>query len=321
MTSVAPHLLELIQAALDDADDPSVPASSLLRKAIRIARLRDDWEAVWWLRLQSFNPRDQRAEYEGLRGELSAHIPADEWESTSARVIDRWMSMRSRRDGMVQAMGLAELESHAQGIATRVRGLPDAPVELDMAVMEFEGILSRIRDAIAIYVGDAEREVRAGFLKSDVFQRNRDFVEAELAHFAPQVLAQLRAAHDRRDQDEPEAFTHALTSCRRALKSLADVLYPANDEEIIGADGRSRTMSDDRFINRLCQFATESASGASRVLTVEHLVAIGDRLKSLVSLGSKGVHADVSADEVDLTITHTYTVIGDLLRMRCVEQT
>jgi hypothetical protein len=41
----------LVTAALDGLDDPRVPLSTIVRKAIRIARLRRDYKNLLWLKL------------------------------------------------------------------------------------------------------------------------------------------------------------------------------------------------------------------------------------------------------------------------------
>jgi hypothetical protein len=107
-----------------------------------------------------------------------------------------------------------------------------------------------------------------------------------------------------------------LTSCRRVLKTLADLLYPADNTMVEGIDGRSRKMTDDKSISRLVQFATSKATGsASRDVVIAQVKALGERLDALNDLSSKGVHAQVSAAEVDQCLIQTYLAVGDLLRL------
>jgi hypothetical protein len=320
VASLAPdaaHLLRLVQSALDDADDPATLASVALRKAVRIARLRDDWEAVWWLRLQTLNPSEQQTEYDELKRELLAYIPVDDWDATSRRVYNKWEALRARSDGMLQVTGLAELEIKIAEITKGLDALGDAPTDLRTALIELRTVVVRVRDAVASYLGVVETQLLAGRVQADVFERNLRFIEAELARIAPQALDQFAAANQRRSEGDAEALTHALTSCRRVLSTVADALYPATGETVVGIDGRPREMTADKVINRLSQFAVESAPrSASRDLVVEQVRALGKRLGDLISLNSKGVHADVTSNEVDLAITHTYAVVGDLLRLR-----
>ncbi len=75
-------------------------------------------------------------------------------------------------------------------------------------------------------------------------------------------------------------------------------------------------MTDDRFIARLCQFVAETARrSGSRDLIVTQVGELGRRLDSLNSIASKGVHANVSAVEVDQCVIQTYLTVGDILRI------
>jgi hypothetical protein len=50
------HVSNLVQSSLDQIDDASVPTSAIARRALRIARLRNDWEGQWWLQLETTTP-------------------------------------------------------------------------------------------------------------------------------------------------------------------------------------------------------------------------------------------------------------------------
>lgn len=213
-------------------------------------------------------------------------------------------------------MSLHDLEAHVDGLAAAVNRLEDPPFDRTTGVVEFRKVEARIREAIATYLADVERQLLSGRLHSTAFERSRRHVEERLAVVAPAALERLRAADNRRAEGDPEALTHALTSCRRVLVSLADALYPATGEVVLGSDPKERKMTEDKFLNRLSQFVIErSTRSASRDLILGQVESLGDRLSNLNSLGSKGVHATASGDEVDLTIAHTYSAVGDLLRL------
>ena len=52
---------DVMRAALDDLDNPAVPTSVVARKALRIARLRNDWNALLWLHTELRPAGDQQA--------------------------------------------------------------------------------------------------------------------------------------------------------------------------------------------------------------------------------------------------------------------
>jgi hypothetical protein len=96
-------------------------------------------------------------------------------------------------------------------------------------------------------------------------------------------------------------------SCRRVLKDFADAVYPAREEK---AEGHA--VTDDKYINRLYAFAKERAGKA---LALEELEALGSALDRMNELGSKGVHTDITKEEVDVVIVRTYILLSQLAKL------
>ncbi|WP_100485020.1 hypothetical protein [Mycobacteroides abscessus] len=114
----------------------------------------------------------------------------------------------------------------------------------------------------------------------------------------------------------PEDYAHALTSSRRLIKALADALYPARVEEVEGIDGTPRSMSDDRYKNRLTEFVRSHVEGKRhKQVVVQILGDLYGRLNALDGLASKGVHDDVTQAEAELCVVWTYMLAGDIVRI------
>jgi hypothetical protein len=108
-----------------------------------------------------------------------------------------------------------------------------------------------------------------------------------------------------------------LLSCRRALKSVADLLYPAAAQPAIDGDGVEHALTDDKWVNRLCEFVKQklSDSTSGEVLQTQ-IDDLARRFRGLGQASSRGVHADVSEFELNQAVVQTYLTIGDLLRLR-----
>lgn len=184
-----------------------------------------------------------------------------------------------------------------------------------MPLTERRGVLERVKDAAYTYVLDAEAQILAGEVVPDSVARGREFVETELARRAPKALEALRAAESRSSENESEAASQAATSCRRAIKALADALYPPGPP-VTGVDGVTRSMDDDHYRNRLTTWVHERKGRSTHAdLLASNLVTLGTRLKSLDDLASKGVHANLSQAEVESCVSWVYMLAADLLRV------
>jgi hypothetical protein len=339
LRSLRTQISSLLEATLTAVDDPAVPVSALARKALRIARLRNDWEAEWWLRMEMTTVTDDLSsplpDVKRISADVAPHLTTDEYNAMGNRVFEKWMhGARSVEKDKFCPTGIADTEARVEGLASQIGAIkiPDglhpvdlyhrsneltnAAVQLNALLMQSRGVLARQRNAIGDYLSEVERQVVFGNVNADVFERNRKYVDERLATIAPQALEQFAAAYRRQDEGDAEARSHALTSCRRVLKTLADALYPATNETVEGVDGARRRMTEDRHISRLCQFVADRPAGsASRKLLERQVKTLGERLDALNALSSKGVHDEVSSAEVDQCLIQTYTTVGDLLRI------
>lgn len=265
-----------------------------------------------------------------VSAEISPHLTTAEYNEMGDRLIRQWLSgPRSLEGGNFMPLGIADMEVRMGNIEAQIGVLPspnDDPyrnaeiikghTKLNEALGQSRSVLGRQRNRIALYLSSVETQMHFGQVNGDIFERNRVYVEERLRSLAPEVLDQFATAYKRHAEGGPEARAHALLSCRRVLKTLADALYPATNESVEGIDGRTRIMDADSYINRLCQFAAEAAHGSSsRDLLVSNVKALGEQLRHLNSLDSKGVHADASSAEADQCLIQTFTVVGDLLRI------
>jgi hypothetical protein len=334
-----PGLAQQIETRLADAmaaaDDASTPVSVVVNKALRVARLRSDWGAVIWLLMETRGAKDKQAKERAGR-EVGPHLTLEEmtrfWkDATEAYISERALTMQSEAimpTSVAEAEGISaalrEQAAHLQP-ASGLEGFMLRDESHDMAktraqflttAADNDAMLARVRTRVADYLSQVERQIAFGQVNADIWERNRAFVDAELAKVAPDALEQFQAAYRRQAENESEARSHALTSCRRVLKSLADALYPATDALVPGADGKSRPMTDDRFVSRLIQFVTDAAPGKTGQVMTAEIQDFGTRLAALNELSSKGVHSKVTQAEVDLSLIRTYLIAGDLLRLR-----
>lgn len=153
-------------------------------------------------------------------------------------------------------------------------------------------------------------------MNADIFDRTRAAVDEHLNRIAPEALEKFKSAYRRVHEGDPESLSQALASCRRILKAVADAVYPATGETVISLDENERTMSDDKYLNRILQAVSDALGkhGEAEVINAT-LKSLGERLKALDGLASKGVHAEVSQQEVDTCVIQTYLMVGDVLRI------
>lgn len=335
------YILNLVGTVLADSN---LSISDLVRQAARIARLRNDYQNLLWLEWETINICDNEQKSEVLR-EVSRHFTDEQLKNYYQTFAEAWMnerkfsvikydltidpekmitpeSVKEIENSLEQSRFLAQEAVSPQGLHHQDLHEAERSNQILRTIghhreKNYEDILGRIKNRTLKYLSNVETQLIYGQLHSDIFEENRLYVDKALNELSPEALRQFVASYQRMKEDNPESWAQALTSARRLLKSLADIIYPPSNEPVKGSDGKERVLKDEMYIARLWQYVFEkigdSTSGALFQTQVEDY---GKRIDRLYELACKGVHADVSKLEVNQCVIQTYILIGDLLRLR-----
>lgn len=318
----------MTERALDEFE-ATESVSALVRRGHRISVLRHDFAGQVWFTLQQ---SDIAGAYRNdlpvhterltdLRGKLIALLGEEEATREYVRQAQRYESSRTY-DGQlhggsveqVQAT-LKQIESayaEMNSLAPRDRDANQAKLIPNIGALT--NVLSTIRQSVHDYLVETEEELESGRTDSKFFDQVYARINSLLSAYAPEAAVNFVAAQERVSFGDDEAISHALTSSRRMIKSLADALYPATNEEVVGTDGVPRKMSDAAYKNRLLKFVQDSIGKHKSGAVLQAVIGdLGNRLNALDALASKGVHAKPTLEEAHTCVLQTYLLAGDLL--------
>ncbi len=342
--AVSDRVLALLNGAFERLAKGDVPLSEIVAQAARIARLRNDFDNLQWLEMEQ-RPLDTKEAWEEVFEEFAGHYGAEELQLLRAEAAQKYMAERTTKvpDGLdaksekstTLAGSVRDIEANMATVNEMIQ-LPEVPPGLgamgvqkafnekqQVAVFAAKSkqastkVLNRIEQRVRAFLGETEKQVMFGQINADIFERNRRFVDEQLAATAPKALEQMASAYRRAEEGGAEGRSQALLSCRRALKSVADLLYPATDKPTVDGDGAEHQLTDDKWMNRLVEFVKDKlpASTSGDVLETQ-IDDLARRFRGLGEASSRGVHADVSEFELNQAVIQTYLTIGDLLRLR-----
>ncbi len=341
MTNPLDRCLVLVSEALRDIDNEPVRLSAIIRKCIRVARLRNDYANLWWLEQEMCSKVHEHARLR-IQHQVEPHFSKGEFTYLKGLYFQLFSEERKvsycgdgeKPGGMIYASSIEELEQSIEGYDQDVQShaTPTGMHPFDTffveeknsrirdqsscAAQDLRAILSRVRNRCHQYLSAAEKELIYGQLNSNLFEKNREYVDSRLRVIAPTALEMFVSIFRRLAENDAEARSQALVSCRRLLKALADSLYPAKEGLMLGVDGQARSLKEDKYVSRLLQFVGERCKSKSsgEVLSAS-LEDLGNRLESLYAASCKGVHDQVSEYEVNQCAIQTYLLAGDLLRI------
>jgi hypothetical protein len=85
--------INLVTNALDEIDSKRMPVSSIIRKAIRIARMRNDYESLYWLEYEMIGFKDKHSR-DRLRSEIALHFDKQSFNALRRYVVEAYISER-----------------------------------------------------------------------------------------------------------------------------------------------------------------------------------------------------------------------------------
>lgn len=342
--SINELLLNMVQSSTEDLENPDIPLSTVIRKCIRIARLRNDFENLLWLELE-MTPFKDETSIKKINDEILLHYTQQELKDYNDKVIQEYFSTRESREfdkqketfvnkGKVCALSIRELEDSIKFYDNEAEKAkpPKGLLGLDLyhATQSYDkrramllamssdlnNILRIVEHRVDEYLSKTEKQIIYGQTQSDIYERNRAYVNKKLNEICPDALTQFIAALKRSSEEDDESRSQSLLSCRRILKSLADKLYPPVDTNVKCFDGKDRILNDEKYISRLWEYVGRLVHGKkSGDLLLSQITDIGNRIDRVYELSSKGIHSNVNEFEVNQCIIQTYITIGDILRL------
>ena len=169
--------------------------------------------------------------------------------------------------------------------------------------------LNYIKNAAYKYLSELHDKLKFSGTITSSFDLLKNAVDDRLLDLDQEIAEQFMLAFKSVSSDNKEEWSHALTTCRRLLESLADKLYPASELKI-----GNRTFKQNQFVNRLWQFMNEAIqSDSNKLIAQTHVDYLGLWLEKTNKLANKGVHDEVTQLEATKAIFHIYLMLADLL--------
>lgn len=311
--------LKIVEEGLKELESAKGSISVSVRKLSRVARLLNEDEMYVWAEYHLANPKYTKpvesflsvanqefakpkekqdfTEFFKLQDELSSYginydihvFPSIDWKSSEA------------------SGGLKSVDYIEENYNYLLKSKLGNDGELYQKNMKW--LLDYIKKTAHQYLSELHDKLKFSGTVTSSFDLLKNAVDDRLLDLDPEIAEQLMLAFKSVSSDSKEEWSHALTTCRRLLESLADKLYPASDL-VIG----KRTFKQNQFVNRLWQFMNNAiGSDSNKEIAKSHVDYLGLWLERTNKITNKGVHDEVSQLEATKAIFHIYLMLADLL--------
>lgn len=321
------RIYELTEAA---EVDKAVMASLRLARAVG-----DTFNVIMFLRELHPDVAQLQAAFYQETKDLNSEARGELWRIT----LERWIAERTAttltaagEEANVLGMGVGELGHEIEQMTQSIEDLrlPPGLGEFDTAAftdqhIRLKGemrlkiracreILERIRTRCFHYANRIDGQLAAERRTSDLVGSVQRDVHNFYAERSEEVFQSLRKAASLIDSSDPEDHALLLTSVRRAVKAAADYHYPPASAPVVCADGQTRVLGEDRYLNRLQEFCNRTfQAGSSTALLRAELDYLCVFMRRLNDVASKGVHAQVTMQEARQGLIGVYLFLSNVI--------
>lgn len=315
--------LQLAEEALADIEYSRIPLSNIALKASRLARLVNEFDL------------EKIFEYE-VSGYPSSKngVSADVFRL--GKIAER-NSFDDKNQEVISCYSISYIEANIQSQRIALEQARDRNISISSAnpnqlitippsnfkertnrvssIEEGTELLSKRRAFIYKTIKKIYMDLKFNSLTESIWFKLKGKIDSYIREIIPSETEKLSAIYDSLNDDNPEKWATALTTCRRMIKAVADKLYPPSNKSV-QKKGKIIKLGEDNFINRLVLYIEENSTQETfNKITNSNLEYVGNRLESIIEETCKGTHSSVEKEEAERCFMHTYMLIGDILEI------
>ena len=241
---------------LKDMELSQLPLSAVVLRALRLARLLNDFQYQQIFEWESGGyPQGAKGVGQQARaaGKQAGRIYFSKRSASEVRTRHMYTSSIQQIEHTLN-MGTTSLQAAHAGSAHERRRIQS---EMNLASSR----LASRRTIIYSYAARTHYELKLAGVADDVFGRIRSSVDASVGLVVPEAVRKLIAVYENLKSDNPEDWANATHSCRRVLQGLADAVFPPQDEtrvQNINGKPKEIRLGPDQYINRLMCYIEDS---------------------------------------------------------------
>ena len=327
--------LEACEKVINEIEDEKVSISSALLQCRKIARLVGDLEGQEWLGYEHGGyPITQTGGIlpSALKYAIDHGRLFKEKNSAGNYVDVLFTDLCSVLEESTESMKMALRNYTTQGFSAGGEYAAIATGNLTHAVYKHtnelilciganEKKLSILKSQYYDYAIKWKIELAFGHITKTIFESYQAKIDQHYSELPQSIILKESTIEDMMQDGNPENYAHVLTSCRRLWTEIANHLFsevfPNLPETYKTLSGDEKDVSKGHDNNRLSAVIEKLQSKAPKnTLVGSGIMYLADWLKQINDIQNAGVHSDVTKEQAERCIIHTYIALGDILSLK-----
>lgn len=326
MNTKIEEALKVSEDILNSFEDCTQKVSSILLKCLKLARLIEDENAIEWLSCEIHGYKSTKDgipsdlfELGAMHGRENNKVEAENnrtiFTELASELEDQIESSKETIGSFTTSGTSVAGEWGHVAMKNLTESIVRANNSLRNIITSSEKKLSILRGEYYNYALEVNMQLKFSNKVEEIFNDYRINVDSKLVSLIPNSIKKLSSIYSRLAEDDIESWSQASTTCRKLIKEFGDSLfekvYPNNKiDKIKVKSGKEIDVTGDKYINRISvsldKIIQNDMKRDNIMLSISWIESINERI-------CKGVHNDVTYDEIRSTIIHLYIMLADIL--------
>ena len=316
------EILDLSTEILNDIELDKLSFDKILFKGLRLARLKNDFEAISWLNyeIQGYSDKNDNSVEKINALKKSGRLENKTDENGEVQTMYFFKSipeLEAQIQTTKQIMNSIKLPTSFEGnmILLAIQKIEDRLAASSKFITSNVNIINKVKSNFYNYVIKIYETKFQNYTQS-LFINLKKEVDEKLYEINPDILKQFVSVYERLSANDDIEWSQAMSTCRNIIKCFADRVFPPSNEKYKCKNGKELEVKDNHYKNRIIAYIDSNIDGDKKILLECRFSDLQTRIQKIHDLLSKGTHnSSIKFNDIQMCIIQTYFLLGDLINL------
>lgn len=317
------EIMELSSEILGDIELDRLSFDKILYKGLRIARLKNDFDAISWINyeIQGYSDKNDNSKekFDALKksGRLQNQVD-EKGEIATSYFVNSIPELQAQIETTQKIMENTKLPTSFEGnmILLAIQRIEDKLAKSRNFITDNVSIINKVKSNFYNYIMRIYYETKFQGYTKDLFSKLKKDVDEKLYAIDPDIIKQFVSIYERLSANNDVEWSQAMSTCRNVIKSFADKVFPPSNEKYKCKNGKELDIKDNNYKNRIIAYIDSKLDNDKKILLECRFTDLQTRIQKTHDILSNGTHNTlINFNDIQMCIIQTYFLLGDLINL------